>query len=98
MLYDNILFVNLLGQFYTLEPNEYYKEKIIQTVEFINKSFKNKENLLGSAYDADSEGVEGKYYVWDDKELRNVLRRMIMNFLQNIMMFLKMVIGKVKIF
>jgi hypothetical protein len=42
-------------------------------VEFVNNSFKNKENLLGSAYDADSEGVEGKYYVWDDKELRSVL-------------------------
>jgi uncharacterized protein YyaL (SSP411 family) len=73
MLYDNILFVKLLGQFYLQEPNEYYKDKIIQTVEFINQSFKNKDNLLGSAYDADSEDVEGKYYVWDDKELRSVL-------------------------
>jgi len=73
MLYDNILFINLLGQFYLQEPNEYYKEKLIQTVEFVNNSFKNKENLLGSAYDADSEGIEGKYYVWDDKELRSVL-------------------------
>ena len=73
MLYDNILFINLLGQFYLKEPKEYYKEKLVQTVEFINNSFKNKENLLGSAYDADSEGVEGKYYVWDDKELRSVL-------------------------
>ena len=75
MLYDNILFINLLGQFYLQEPNEYYKEKLIQTVEFINNSFKNKENLLGSAYDADSEGVEGKHYVWDDKELRSVLEK-----------------------
>jgi len=73
MLYDNILFINLLGQFYLQEPNEYYKEKLIQTVEFVNNSFKNKENLLGSAYDADSEVVEGKHYVWDDKELRSVL-------------------------
>jgi len=75
MLYDNILFINLLGQFYLQEPNEYYKEKLIQTVEFVNNSFKNKENLLGSAYDADSEGVEGKYYVWEDKELRSVLEK-----------------------
>jgi len=74
MLYDNILFINLLGQFYLEDPNEYYKDKLIQTVEFINQSFKNKENLLGSAYDADSEGVEGKYYVWEDKELRSVLK------------------------
>ena len=75
MLYDNILFINLLGQFYLQEPNEYYKEKLIQTVEFVNNSFKNKENLLGSAYDADTEGVEGKHYVWDDKELRSVLEK-----------------------
>jgi len=75
MLYDNILFINLLGQFYLQEPNEYYKEKLIQTVEFVNNSFKNKESLLGSAYDADSEGVEGKHYVWDDKELRSVLEK-----------------------
>lgn len=75
MLYDNILFINLLGQFYLQEPNEYYKEKLIQTVEFVNNSFKNKENLLGSAYDADSEGIEGKHYVWEDKELRNVLEK-----------------------
>ena len=75
MLYDIILFINLLGQFYLQEPNEYYKEKLIQTVEFVNNSFKNKENLLGSAYDADSEGVEGKLYVWDDKELRSVLEK-----------------------
>ena len=75
MLYDNILFVNLLGQFYIEEPQDYYKDKLIQTVEFVNKSFKNKSNLLGSAYDADSDGVEGKYYVWDDKELRKILEK-----------------------
>ena len=73
MLYDNILFINLLGQFYLEEPNDYYKDKLEQTVEFINQSFKNKDLLLGSAFDADSDGVEGKYYVWDDKELRKIL-------------------------
>jgi uncharacterized protein YyaL (SSP411 family) len=74
MLYDNILFVNLLGQFYIEEPNEYYKKKLIETVDFVNNAFNNNEDLLGSAYDADSEGVEGKYYVWEDKELRNILK------------------------
>jgi len=74
MLYDNVLFVNLLGEFYLVDPDEYYKDKLIQTVEFVNKSFKNKDNLLGSAYDADSEGIEGKYYVWNDKDLRLILQ------------------------
>ena len=73
MLYDNIMFVNLLAQFYLEEPNDYYKNKLIQTVEFINQSFKNKSNLSGSAYDADSEGIEGKYYVWESKELKSLL-------------------------
>ena len=73
MFYDNILFINLLGQLYIQEPKQYYKDKLTQTVEFIISSFKNKENLIGSAYDADSEGVEGKYYVWDDKELKKEL-------------------------
>jgi len=75
MFYDNILYVNLLGEFYLIEPSEYYKAKLIQTVEFVNNSFKNKDNLLGSAYDADSEGIEGKYYVWQDKELREILEK-----------------------
>ena len=73
MLYDNILFVNLLGLFYLEEPEDYYKNKLIQTVEFVNKLFKNQDDLLGSAYDADSDGVEGKYYVWEDKELKKIL-------------------------
>ena len=73
MFYDNILFINLLGQLYIQEPKQYYKDKLTQTVEFIISSFKNKENLMGSAFDADSEGVEGKYYVWDDKELKQQL-------------------------
>ena len=44
MLYDNILFVNLLGQFYLEEPNDYYKDKLIQTVEFVNKALESYED------------------------------------------------------
>ena len=36
--------------------------------------FNNKDNLLGSAYDADSEGVEGKFYVWKHQDLKNLLK------------------------
>ena len=44
----------------------------MQTVEFLKNNFANKENFLGSAYDADSEGIEGKYYVYDYEEIKNI--------------------------
>ena len=74
MLYDNIQYVNLLTKFYQKTKKEYFKKKLIQTINFLNKEFKNNENLYGSAYDADSEGVEGKYYVWSYEELKNLLQ------------------------
>ena len=73
MLYDNIQYINLLSQFYQKTNNEYFKNKLEKTIIFLNEEFKNNEKLFGSAYDADSEGVEGKYYVWEYKELQNIL-------------------------
>ena len=74
MLYDNIQYINLLTKFYQKTKKEYFKNKLVQTINFINKEFKNKENLYGSAYDADSEGIEGKYYVWSYDELKKILK------------------------
>ncbi len=74
MLYDNILFVKILNNFVNHTNESYFKEKLKQTIKFINSEFKNNNNLLGSAYDADSEGIEGKYYVWKSDELENLLK------------------------
>ena len=74
MLYDNILFVKILNNFVNHTNESYFKEKLKQTIKFINSEFKNKNDLLGSAYDADSEGIEGKYYVWKSDELENLLK------------------------
>ena len=46
---------------------------MIQSINFIHQEFNNKDNLLGSAYDA-SEGVEGKYYIWKYQDLKNILK------------------------
>ena len=73
MLYDNILFVKILNIFVNYSKDDYFKNKLSQTINFINSDFKNKDNLLGSAYDADSEGVEGKFYTWKYEELKNIL-------------------------
>ena len=74
MLYDNIQYIDLMSKFYQKTKNNYFKKKLIQTIKFINNEFKNKEKLYGSAYDADSEGEEGKYYVWSYQELKNHLQ------------------------
>ena len=60
MLYDNVLFIDLLTKFYQNNKENYFKEKLIQTINFIHSRFINSENLLGSAYDADSDGSRRK--------------------------------------
>jgi uncharacterized protein len=73
MLYDNAQFILLLSKFLKIKKDTYFEKKIIQTIEFINKNFLNSEhNLLGSAYDADSDGEEGKYYVFNYNELKSI--------------------------
>ena len=58
MLYDNIQYVNLLNNYLSNKENNYLKQKLIQTIKFINSEFIVKNNLLGSAYDADDEEEE----------------------------------------
>ena len=72
MLYDNAQFILLLSKYCKTTSDLYYKDKLVQTIEFIKKNFLNKEGLLGSAYDADSDGVEGKYYVFTYDEIKDL--------------------------
>ncbi len=73
MLYDNILFVRTVNNYLVNKKDKKLNEKLIQTINFINSEFLNDKNLLGSAYDADSEGIEGKYYVWNYEEITKLL-------------------------
>ncbi len=72
MLYDNCQFVLLLSKYCKIETDPYYKEKLFQTIEFLKKDFTNNEGFLGSAYDADSDGEEGKYYVFNYNEIKDL--------------------------
>ena len=71
MLYDNTQFILLLSKYCKINSENYYKEKLEQTIEFLKKNFRNSEGFLGSAYDADSEGEEGKYYVYSYEEIKD---------------------------
>ena len=72
MFYDNTQFVLLLSKFCKISSDNYLKKKLEQTVEFLKKNFLNSEGLMGSAFDADSDGEEGKYYVFTYEELKEL--------------------------
>jgi uncharacterized protein len=72
MLYDNTQFILLLSKCCKIINEDFFKKKLEQTIEFLKKEFINKDNLLGSAFDADSEGEEGKYYVYDYAEIKEI--------------------------
>ena len=72
MLYDNAQFVLLLSKYCKINSDNYFKEKLEQTIEFIKKNFINNEGFFGSAYDADSDGEEGKYYVYSHNEIKDI--------------------------
>ncbi len=72
MLYDNTQFLLLLSKYCKINSDNYFKAKLEQTVEFLKKNFLNKEGFLGSAYDADSDGEEGKYYVYSYNEIKDI--------------------------
>ena len=72
MLYDNSQFILLLSKYCKINSDNYFKEKLEQTIEFLKKNFINIEGFLGSAYDADSEGEEGKYYTYNYDEIKDI--------------------------
>ena len=73
MLYDNALLVELLADAFKLTKNELYKETIIETLDFVEREMTSDEGAFYSALDADSEGEEGKFYVWQKKEVAEIL-------------------------
>ncbi len=72
MLYDNVQFILLLSKYCKINSSSYFKEKLEQTIEFLKKNFLNKEGFMGSAYDADSDGEEGKYYTYSFSEIKDI--------------------------
>jgi uncharacterized protein YyaL (SSP411 family) len=73
MLYDNSQLVSLYCEAFTITKNNLYKEIAIDTLDFVKKYWYTQEGCFYSAFDADSDGEEGKYYVWNQLDLKDLL-------------------------
>lgn len=73
MLYDNALLVNVLCDAYQLTRNSRYETVIRDTLAFVERELMSQDGAFYSALDADSEGVEGKFYTWSKQEITNII-------------------------
>jgi len=73
MLYDNAQLLSLFSKAYIIYKDPTYKKIVLETIEFLNREMKNPAGGYFAAIDADSEGEEGVFYVWQEDELRSIL-------------------------
>lgn len=74
MVYDNAQLIHLYSEAYRLFKDELYKETVYKTIDFLQRELTGKDGEFYSALDADSEGEEGKFYVWKKEELKLILK------------------------
>ncbi len=73
MLYDNSLLARVYVEAYQVTGDENYRRVACETLDYILKEMTSPEGGFYSATDADSEGVEGKFFVWTPEEIRAAL-------------------------
>lgn len=73
MLYDNALQGKLYLEAYQITKDPMYKQVVLETLDYVIREMHQPDGGFYSTQDADSEGEEGKFFVWDQDEIRRVL-------------------------
>ena len=75
MLYDNGPMISILANAFRKTGNKMYLNKLSQTCDWLLAEMQSNDGGYYSTIDADSEGIEGKFYVWSDDDLKNILNK-----------------------
>ena len=75
MLYDNGPMISILANAFRKTGNKMYLNKLSQTCGWLLAEMQSNDGGYYSTIDADSEGIEGKFYAWSDDDLKNILNK-----------------------
>jgi uncharacterized protein YyaL (SSP411 family) len=73
MLYDNALLARVYLHAYLLTGDSFYRRVVEETLDYIAREMVSPEGGFHSTQDADSEGVEGKFFTWTPAEIEAIL-------------------------
>jgi len=73
MLYDQAMLVMAYTEAYQVTKKEEYMRTAKEVISYVLRDMTHKEGGFYSAEDADSEGEEGKFYIWTEEEFKNIL-------------------------
>jgi uncharacterized protein YyaL (SSP411 family) len=73
MLYDNAQLISLYSEAFSVSQDDFFKKIVYETYDWLLREMTHTEGGFYSALDADSEGMEGKYYIWKYDEIVNAL-------------------------
>ncbi|MBE9461842.1 thioredoxin domain-containing protein [Dyadobacter subterraneus] len=73
MLYDNAQLLGIFAEAYSLTQNSLYADRVTKTISWLGSEMLGPDGGFYSALDADSEGIEGRFYIWKKAELQSIL-------------------------